>query len=110
MAHVSVNGPADAYDYESITVSTTALGFTATKITVANTAIGSANPRRAKEVLLTVETNTIRFRLDGTDPTAAEGHLLAVGDSLNIEGEDNIRRFRMIRATADATVKVTYYR
>lgn len=80
----------NTYAYESITVGASAIGFTEAKI-IANTegfTIGS--------VFCTLETAQIRFRLDGTDPTSSEGHLLEPGQSLTIEYNDVVN-FRSIR-------------
>lgn len=96
-----------AFAYESITVSTSAVGLTASKI------VPTSGPLRpAFEAFLTLEpTNGIRYRLDGTDPTDTEGHPLAGGGTVTITGTNNLKNFRMIRSGgADATVKVTYFR
>lgn len=104
-----VNGPLHAYDYEAITVSTTAVALTATKVRAFDAT--STLRTEAKEVLITVETQAVRFRIDGSNPTATEGHVLQPGDSLTIYGLTNIDRFRAIRKdAADGTVRVTYYR
>lgn len=103
------NRYATAYDYEAITVSSTAVGLTATKVTPSAAANTPAHGK-AFEVFISVETNAIRYRIDGTDPTASEGHPVAAGASVTITGYDNIRRLKMIRQSADAAVKVTFFR
>src|SRR5512133_163434 len=119
MGTVFVNGPDRAYDFESITVSGTAIGCTAAKIKVLAIATGtggtgapaSGRTREATSALITVEGQAIRFRLDGTAPTASVGHQLNPGDSLQLEGYDAIARFLAIRVdAADATLRVTYFR
>lgn len=117
MPVVFVNGSLPAIDYEAITVSTVSIGFTTAKIVVqtasTNTTEGSAyiDTKRVDEALVTVETNPIRFRLDGTAPTSAEGHLLQAGDSIVVSGFSNVSKLRFIRqGGADATLRVTYYR
>lgn len=97
----------EAYAYESITVSTAAIGLTSTKIVPT---AGSLRP--AFEAYITVEpTNGLRYRLDGTDPTSSEGHALAGGGSMTITGTKNLQKLRLIRSGAtDAVVKVTYFR
>lgn len=96
-----------AYDHEAITISTTAIGFTSTKVVPDN----DQNPRPAFEAYVTVETDKVRYRLDGTDPTSTTGHELAAGDTLTITGTNNIRRAKFIRSgTGDATLRVTYSR
>ena len=89
--------------YESITVSSTALGFTS----------GTAFPggkQPADMAVVTIETDAIRYRVDGVAPTASEGHKAAADSSFTVYGTQNLRAFQMIRVTTDATVKVTYYR
>ena len=105
----AANRYADAYDYEAITVSNTAIGLTATKVRPSAAANTPAHGG-AFEVFISVETNAIRYRIDGTDPTASEGHPLAAGDKLTVTGHNNIRRLKMIRQSADAAVKVTFFR
>jgi len=84
--------------YESITVSNSAIGFTASYL-----ALG------ATVAFISIETGNIRIREDGTNPTASEGHLLSTGEVQMIEGTVALQQLRMIRETIDATVKVTYY-
>lgn len=91
---------------EKLTVSTTALPITATLTTIPQ---AGGFRKRAVKVFLTVETNSIRVYWHGSDPTSTDGHLLTSGSSLTIEGEDNVQRLRMIRASADATVQITVY-
>ena len=93
----------DAVNYESITVGAAAVGFTAGIIGVATLPL---------EAYLSVEDAGVagmRYRVDGTDPTAAEGHLLHDEDSITIAGRADIERFRAIRVAADVTIRVTYF-
>ena len=83
------------------TVSDTAIGLTAAKAAV------------AKAVFITIETDAIRYRVDGTDPTATEGHSVAAAQNLyfaapNVGGLI-LTQLKMIRVTTDATARVTYY-
>lgn len=95
----------DAFAYEAITVSTTAVGFTAATF-------APSNAREAVAAMFTVESNPVRYRYDGTAPTATEGHrAVAANDPIIIYGRQNIRNFKSIReGAADATVRVTYLR
>ena len=86
-----------AIAFETITVSTTAIGFTAATMTAA-----------AVMAIATVETNTVRYRADGTAPTASVGHSAVAGSIITVCGPA-LSRFKMIRASADAPVQVTYY-
>jgi len=94
----------DAFAFETITVSTLAIGFTSTTYQVN----GQSAPRRA---VFSVAGVPIRYRYDGSDPTITVGHYLAVGTTAEIWGVDNIKDIRFIRDTAagsDATLSVTY--
>lgn len=94
-----------AYDAESITVSNTAIGFTAAKIK--HESNGSIHPR---EAVFVVETDAIRFRVDGTDPDASTGHLVQAGSTIKIIGETDMRAFKAIRVTTDAALFVHYFK
>lgn len=81
--------------YESKTVSSAAVGVTAAKCRLA--------------AYITVETNPIRYRIDGTDPTTAEGHLVAANEYIWLANETAISNLKMIATGADATVRVTHF-
>lgn len=84
--------------FESITVSTTAIGLTEASYEAAITA----------EV--TVENGPIRFRTDGTAPTAAVGHLLSDGDVLYLDNPSDLSGLSMIRdAAVDGDISVSYF-
>lgn len=91
--------------YEAITVSNTAIGFTGGKIKPTS---GNYANMECKEVFCTLETDDIRFTIDGTTPTSSIGHLLKSGESLTIDNVTDIKGFRAIRVTTDASLKVTY--
>jgi hypothetical protein len=64
----------------------------------------------AKEALLVVETNSIRYRCDGVAPAAGVGQILTAGQSILIQGIDNLRRFRCIdTASGASSVSVHVY-
>jgi len=90
-------------DYESITVADTAIGFTSSKISP------SSSTRKPARAIITVETAQIRYRVDGTDPTSSEGHILEINDVLILIGTESIRNFKAIRTTSTSgVIKVTY--
>ena len=91
------------FAFETITVSSTALGFTAT------TAFPAGQQPGAMAVCR-IEVDGIRYRADGLNPTATVGMLESVGGTFTACGEASMRRFRMIRVTADSTVSCSYYR
>lgn len=82
--------------FESITVAGTAIGFTTA--TYANNI----------KALVTVESGAVRFRADGTDPTAAIGHVLEMGDVLTVD-KSEFSKIRFIRKDGvSATLRVSY--
>lgn len=89
--------------FETITVSSTAIGATAATAfpTAADSAIYA---------VFTTETNSLRWRADGIAPTAAVGHLVAASSTIEVCGTVTLKRFLMIRTTSDATVSVTYFK
>lgn len=86
-----------AFAYEAVVVSSTAVALTGAVLAGANRA------------LLYVEAADIRYRYDGGTPTAAEGMVAAVGDTIVLEGTQNLTQFKAIRsAGSDATLRATY--
>lgn len=91
-------------------------------LAVSNASIGLASaspviPSEAKGALITVETDQIRWRADGSAPTSTEGHLLNVYDTLQFDSwtlpKKNWRQvlnaIRFIRVTNDAKLKITWF-
>lgn len=89
-------------DYATLAVGTVAIGFASSSPVLPAKAIGA---------LVSVETDSVRFRSDGTAPTTTEGHILYVGDVLDLTGA-NFRDFlvdtQFVRVTTDAALKITY--
>ena len=78
-----MSGSHDAY--EALAVGTTAVPFTAA--TFAN----------RDHIHFTVETGAVRLRVDGTTPTATEGHEYEVSDAGVLESPDEIQKGQFIR-------------
>lgn len=92
-------------DYATLTVGSTAVGLDSANpaLTAGATVIGA---------IITVETDQVRWRADGTAPTSAEGHLMNVGDVLNLTDKNYssfLTNLKFIRVTADAKLKITYF-
>lgn len=86
-----------------------AFGFES--LTVADTAVGVAfvDAGDAERFFATLETAQIRYRYDGTAPTAAVGHLAEIGDVIVIEGTSNIANFKAIRTgSTSGVLRITY--
>ena len=99
-----VQADRSGFAYESITVSTSAVGPT-------EATYAPADESPATAVIISVETNGIRFRYDGGEPTSSIGHALASGATYELPGAVNVSQLRMIRSGgADATVHLTYER
>lgn len=92
-----------SYDFEQVAVSSTSIGFTSTKY-------APAGAPAADAVYITVETNAMRYRDDGTAPTAAVGSPLVVNQTGWVCGQLNIARARFIRQAADGTLDAQFYR
>jgi len=61
---------------------------------------------------ITCETDAVRWRADGTDPTTSEGHQLASGDSISFTGANYrqlLEKIRFSKVTNTAALKITYY-
>lgn len=84
--------------YESVTVGATAIGMTAT-------AAKGVLPQAA---LVEVQDAAIRFRTDGTSPTATEGHQADPGDVIHLNQRDDVVNFSAIRRDGvSAILKIT---
>lgn len=81
--------------FEQITVTNSAIGFTAAKI---NNTDGS-HPA-AVQASCRLRTAEVSYTIDGTTPTASVGTLLEVGDTLLLNGPDILNTFRAIRTGA----------
>lgn len=87
-----------AFAFESVTVTTSAIGLTSGTY---------ANAIRAE---MTLERDDIRVRTDGTNPSATEGHVIEAGSVITLEGTAEIAAFRAYRAdVTDAILKATYF-
>lgn len=95
----------NAYDYESISItSSTAVGFTAAKLS-------PSNGPKPTSAFVTVETNDVRWRVDGTAPTTTEGHQFKTTSAgMTISGYENLLRFKAIGESGTGTLRVTYER
>ena len=95
--------PIKPFAYEAITVSSSSKALTA--------ATYDTGALKAVMAYMTLETASIRFRVDGGAPTTAVGHLVtqASNVSLTVCGETAIRAFRAIATGTDASLLVTYY-
>ncbi len=87
--------------YESITVADTAIGITAGYLP--SSVIGCQYWKNI-DLMCTLETAQVRFRLDGTSPTTSEGHILNAGDILYVKSCMEIYYFKAIRTGSTSGV------
>ena len=100
--------PVNNIDYSTMTATSAAK--------VLSTAASPVMPDRAKGMILTVETDKVRWRDDGTAPTTTEGHLLNNGDVLTFDSWTNgvnwrsvLKAIQFIHVTNDAALKISWY-
>lgn len=68
------------------------------------------DPPLARAALITVETATIRYLTDGTDPTASTGILAYPGAKIELHNPGELWDFRAIRqGSTSATIQVEYF-
>lgn len=86
----------------------TPLGYE--QITALTTAATLTVPTGATCAIVQAEAVDVRWRDDGTVPTASVGELLyALGFDLWIEGAARLAAFKAIRTAAGSIVNVSYY-
>lgn len=84
---------------------TVCLGYQ--QITSLSSATGLTVPQGATLALIVPETQNVRWRDDGTNPTASVGMPIFVGASLSYDGDFN--RIKFIEETASAKLNISYY-
>ena len=96
--------PLDTFAFEALSVAGTAVGFTAGTM-----APGDGPPAAA--AFCSVEGAPIRYRADGTDPTATVGTLKQIGDEFVIWGARDLASVTFISQTgATATLNTHFAR
>lgn len=84
---------------------TVCLGYQ--QITSLSSAAGLTVPQGATLALIVPETQNVRWRDDGTNPTASVGMPIFVGASLSYDGDFN--RIKFIEESASAKLNISYY-
>lgn len=90
-----IEGYADPAGYVQMTSLSSAVGL-------------SSVPTDTKIALIQPETQSIRWRDDGTNPTTTVGMILAAGDTLIYNG--NLQALKFIEVSASAKLNITYYK
>ncbi len=78
------------------------------QITNLSSAVALTVPAEAQTAVIVCEGQAVRWRADGTSPTAAIGMPLAVGQALIFDGEFGGLKF--MEQAASAKLNVSYYR
>ena len=88
-----------------------AIDFETIDVPAGGASLDAAKARACRRALCTVDSGSLRLRLDGGDPTSSAGHKLDAGGSLLIERRDQALKasFRRI-GPSTCTMQVTYLR
>lgn len=88
-----------ANSYQTVTVSNSVIPFPAASL-----------PAAASMALVNIDTNPIKYTIDGSTPSATNGHLVAAGGQFLLLSREEITAFRVIRqGGADAAMCVTFF-
>ena len=80
------------------------------QITVSTTAVGLTVPAGTRMAIAVIEDQPLRYRDDGTDPTATVGTVIKADNSISICGSA-LGAFKAIRdGGTDAVLSVNYYK
>lgn len=77
------------------------------QITSLSTATALTVPNGARLAVIIPQTQAVRFRDDGTAPSASVGLPLAVGQPMEYDG--NLRALQFIEQAASAALNIAYY-
>lgn len=72
-------------------------------------ASGARAAQPAMEATISVENEAVRYRVDGGDPSASDGHLVSANTFITLTGWTAIKNFKVYALANTATVHVTYY-
>lgn len=95
-----------AYGFHSPVINSTTV---AVGLTAANVGDTSGTNRSATGALIVVTADAILYTVDGTDPTTV-GVPAAVGDRIYLQDSGQVRNFKAVKVTANATLRVTLFR
>lgn len=73
-----------------------------------SSATGFTIPAGASVAIVTPQTQAVRWRDDGTDPSATVGYPLAVGSELTYDSA-KLAKIKFFEQTASAVLNVCYY-
>lgn len=79
------------------------------KVTGLSSAKALTVPTGARVARIQAETQSVRYRDDGTNPTGTDGMEIAAGEAGTILYDGSLANIRLIETAASATVHVLYY-
>lgn len=97
------SGMLEVYDFDELSVAAAVTPLTAAKLAV-------TGKQKAVRVFCTVAGADVRYRLDGADPSATNGHIVYDQGTLEVEGIENLQNLKMIAVSGTAKVSVSYSR
>ena len=78
-------------------------------ITVSTSVVNLGANRHFNRAYISIESNPIRYTVDGSLPTASVGHLASAGDIIKLDSFSEVFEFQTIRqGAADATLMVSF--
>lgn len=81
------------------------------QLTVSTTAVGLTVPSNAGRAVVVVEAQPLRYRDDGTNPTASVGMLCVAATRFDIESREALLAFKAIRSGGtDSVLSISYYK
>lgn len=92
-------------------ISYDALGYgqlTSLSSAVAISSVTGGIPAGTEQVAIQAETQNVRYRDDGTSPTASVG-MIFVANSIYVFNVAQIARMKVIEATASAKLNISFY-
>jgi hypothetical protein len=98
---MNVKGITTCMGYQQITDLSSAVGLTVP------TQTPNGSNTKANFALIIAETQNVRWRDDGTNPTASVGMLLVAGTPLQYDGD--LSRIKFIETTGSAKLNISYY-
>lgn len=98
---MNVKGITTCMGYQQLATLSSAVGLTVPPRTP-----DGAN-MKANFALIIAETQNVRWRDDGIDPTASVGMLLVAGTPLQYDGD--LSKIKFIETTASAKLNISYY-
>lgn len=104
-----ISGPGPKVQHV-VTDNGTPMGYQ--QLTVSTVSVALTVPTSANRAIITVETDTIRWRDDNTAPTSTVGMILFNGSTLELGTGLSLTQFKAIRdtsATVDAVLNISYY-